>query len=106
MITNAGEDVEYFSLIGLREANAICGKQGQLQFSRDRDGGLIAGFFFAAMMALKLDVDVFAAECTTQFFDAVQAALAAACSQCMSEQAFVAACEADQAAAHLRNFLR
>ena len=62
MVADAGEDVENFALRGLRrsrrrwwqaEADAACG---------DFDGGLIAGLFFAAEVALQFDVDIVAAE--------------------------------------------
>ena len=65
-MANAGENIEHFALPRQRVGNAVGRKQGQLQFSCDFDGGLIARFFVAAEMALKFDVNIVPAERTAK----------------------------------------
>ena len=62
VMAERGKNVEHFSFLRQRVANAVGRQQRQSRGARDFESGLIARLFFAGKMALQFDIDIFAAE--------------------------------------------
>ena len=104
VMADAGEHVEHLALLGLRVRDAVGRQQRQFQFSRNVHRGLVARFFLAAEMPLQFDVHIFAAERAAKLLHAFDGRVHPALRQSMRQRAFVAARQADQAAAHRGDF--
>ncbi len=104
VMADAGEDVEDFALRRLRVANAVGREQRQFQLARDFDGGLVAGFLFAAEVALQFDIDIVTAEYFAELLDGCGRGFDSALSEGVCERAFIASGEADEAGGAFGNF--
>ena len=101
VMTDGGEQIQNLAIVRSRVAHAIGGDHRQLQRARNANGGLVAPFLFALLVALQFDIDILAAEDSRQLFDRLAARRFAAARQRRSQRAFIAAGQADQAALHI-----
>jgi hypothetical protein len=96
VVADGGEEVEDFAVAGLGVADAVGGDDGELERAGEAEGGLVAGFFFALVVALELDVDVVRAVEAGELFEEGAGGGFAAGGEGGGERAFIAAGEADE----------
>jgi hypothetical protein len=96
VVADGGEEVEDFSVARFGVADAVGGYYGELKRAREMEGGLVAGFFVALVVALKFDVDVVGAVEADELFEEGAGGGFAAGGESGGERAFVAAGEADE----------
>ena len=97
VVADGGEEVEDFAVAGLGVADAVGGDGGEVHGAGEAEGGLVAGFFFALVVALEFDVDIVGAVEADESFEEGAGGGFAACCECGGERAFVAAGEAEEA---------
>ncbi len=90
-VLEAGEDVEDFALGSGGVGNAVGGDEREMESAGEFDGGLVARFFVAIVMALEFDVYVAGSEDLDQAFD-----VAGVVFEIERERAFVASGEAEE----------
>src|SRR5581483_369566 len=93
-MADGGEQILYFAVVCGCVADAVGGEDWQPEGARDAEGGLIASFFFALLVALEFDVDVVGAEDADELFDCFTTCRFATTGERCGERAFVAASEA------------
>ena len=105
MMANAREDIEDFARWRLRMRDAIGRKQGQMQFARNFNRGLIARFLFTAEMPLQFDIDVVAAKNSAELLDAFHSARDSSMGKRMRQRPLFTARKADKARGFFRDFI-
>ena len=97
VVADGGEDVEDFAVVRIGVADAVGGDDGEAQGAGEAEGGLVAEFLIAELVALELDVDIVAAVEGGELFEEGAGCGFAACCEGGGERTFVAAGEADEA---------
>jgi hypothetical protein len=97
--------VKDFARWRLRMRDAIGRKQGQMQFARNFNRGLIACLFFAAEMPLQFDVDIVAAKKFAELLDTFNSAHDSSMSERMRQRPFFTARKTDKANGFFRDLL-
>src|SRR5258708_6120947 len=105
-MANAGEEIEHFALRWRSVGRSIRREKCELQLTRQGYDCLIARFFTAGKVALELYVYIAAPENAAQLLQAFFRAGSSAGRESMRQQSFLAASDADEAAAHRRDFFR
>ena len=95
-MAHRSKEVQNFAVICSRITDTIGREHRQLQRMSDADRCLIAPLLFALVVALHLDVDIFAAEDSHQPLDGFAACLFSAIRERRSQWAFIATGETDQ----------
>ena len=95
-MADSGEGVENLALLGPRIAHAVGREDGQAERVRDLDHCLVARFFFAQKMSLKLDINIVATEDRYQALDGAARFFHPAIGERGGERTVVASGQADQ----------
>jgi hypothetical protein len=97
VMADGGEEVEDFAVVRFGVADAVGGDDGDLERAGEAEGGLVAGFLIAELVALELDVDIVAAVEVGELFEEGAGCWFASRGEGGGEWAFVAAGKADEA---------